>query len=59
MKTVTFCQSYHFPRATKRGVELRADKLPPEYLKKARDCDQDYCGTDRGNIGPVEAKLPS
>ena len=54
-----FFQSYHFTGATKRGVELRADKLPAEYLKKARDCDQDFCGTARGTIGPVEAKLRS
>ena len=40
-------------------VELRADKLLAEYLKKARDCDQDYRGTARGTIGPVEAKLRS
>jgi hypothetical protein len=59
LKTVTFCQSYHYPGATKRGVELRADKLPAEYLKKARDCDQDFCGTAHGTIGPVEAKLRS
>ena len=40
-------------------MELRADNLPAEYLKKARDCNQDYCGTDRDNIGLVEAKLRS
>ena len=59
LKTITFCQSYHFTGANKRGVELRADKLPAEYLKKARDCDQDFCGTIRGTVGPVEAKLRS
>ena len=40
-------------------MELRADKLPAEYLKKARDCDQDFCGTARGTVGPVDAKLRS
>ena len=59
LKTITYCQSYHFAGARKRGVELRADKLPAEYVKKARDCDLDYCGTVPGTIGPVEAKLRS
>ena len=59
LKTVTFCQSYHFPEAPKRGVELRADSLPAEYLRKARNCDLDFCGTAPGTIGPVEAKLRS
>ena len=59
LKTITYCQSYHFAGARKRGVELRADKLPAEYVKKARDCDLYYCGTVPGTIGPVEAKLRS
>ena len=34
LKTITYCQSYHFAGARKRGVELRADKLPAEYVKR-------------------------
>ena len=57
LKTITFCQSYHYPGANKRGVEVRGDALPAEYLRKARDTDRDYCGTAPGSQGPVETKL--
>ena len=40
-------------------MELRADKLPAEYLKKARDSNQDYYGTAGVTIGQVKAKLRS
>ena len=59
LKTITFCQSYHFPGAHKRGVEIRGDALPAEYLRKARDTDRDFCGTAPGTQGPVETKLRS
>ena len=59
LKTITFCQTYHHPGAAKRGVELRADALPSEYLRKARDADKAYCGTQEGQQGPVETRLRS
>ena len=59
LKTITFCQSYHFPGATKRGVELRGDALPAEYLRKARDTDRNFCNTAPDIQGPVETKLRS
>ena len=59
LKTIAFCQTYHHPGARKRGVELRADCLPAEYLRKAKEADRTYCGTPQGDQGPVEAKLRS
>lgn len=59
LKTVSFCPTYFFPGAKKRGVELRADKIPSQYTKKARDTDRDFCNTPQGTIGPVETKLNS
>ena len=52
-------QPNHYPGATKRGVEVRGDALPAEYLRKARDTDRDFCGTAPGTQGPVETKLRS
>ena len=40
-------------------LELRADALPTEYLRKAREADRTYCGTLEGDQGPVEARLRS
>ena len=59
LKTIAFCQTYHHPGAAKRGVELRADALPGEYLRKAREADRAYCGTGVGDQGPVERRLRS
>ena len=59
LKTITFCQTYHHPGAAKRGVELRADALPAEYLRKAREADRRYCDTPEGQQGPVESRLRS
>ena len=57
LKTISFCQSYHYPGARKRGVELRADSLPAEYLRKARETDRNFCDTGEGEVGPVERRL--
>ena len=57
LKTISFCPSYHFPGAEKRGVEVRADQLPAIYLRKARVTDRDYCETAEDTIGPVETHL--
>ena len=54
---IYFVKSYFYERATKRGVEIRADALPAEYARKARNADRDYCDTPPGQQGPVERKL--
>ena len=59
LKTVSFCPTYMFPGARKRGVELRSDKIQAAYVKKARDTDRDFCETAAGEMGPVETKLRS
>ena len=38
-------------------MELRADSLPAEYLRKAKEADRNYCGTAQDVQGPVESKL--
>ena len=40
-----------------RAVDKRAGELTTEYLAKARRTDQTYCGTNQGEVGPVERKL--
>ena len=40
-------------------VEKRAKSVAAEYVKKAQETDQTFCGTAQGEIGPVEAKLRS
>ena len=40
-----------------RAVDKRAGELATEYLAKARRTDQTYCGTNQGEVGPVERKL--
>ena len=42
-----------------KAVDKRANELNAEYIKKARNTDQKYCGTVRGTTGPVETKLGS
>ena len=42
-----------------RAVDKRSGELNGEYLVKARRTDQNYCGTEPGNVGPVERKLGS
>ena len=40
-----------------KAVDKRANELNAEYIKKARNTDQKYCGTVQGTTGPVETKL--
>ena len=40
-----------------RAVARRAEALPAEYARKAAKVDHDYCGTARGKVGPVSARL--
>ena len=37
-----------------RAVDKRASELNAEYLAKAKQTDQTYCGTTQGTIGPVK-----
>ena len=38
-------------------MKRRAAALPLEYTNKARRFDREYCDSDLGEVGPVEAKL--
>ena len=38
-------------------VEKRAEKVAAEYVRKAQQTAQAYCGTAPGTVGPVEARL--
>jgi hypothetical protein len=38
-------------------VEKRAAKVPKQYLAAARDLDQKFHNSQRGEVGPIEAKL--
>ena len=40
-----------------RSVERRASVIHKEYVDKARQTDQEFCGTSPGEIGPVERRL--
>ena len=51
------CNSTRYkPTWKKRAVDVRAQKLPAEYLQKARAADR-RSGTAEGEVGRVEAKL--
>ena len=59
-------KTLHFGSSTYRSsmqrcaaVARRADTLPTEYAKKAREVDQKFCGAPTGSVGPVEQKLRS
>ena len=41
------------------GVERRADKVPAEYVQKAKAADVRYCGTSPGVVGPIQQYLDS
>jgi hypothetical protein len=38
-------------------VEKRAAKVPKQYHAAARDLDQEFQNSKRGEVGPIEAKL--
>jgi hypothetical protein len=38
-------------------VKQRAALVPKQYLSKARSLDHQLHGTERGTVGPIEAKL--
>ena len=40
-----------------RVVDKRAGELATKYLAKARQKDLTYCGTNQGEVSPVERKL--
>ena len=57
LKIINCCPTRYVSGDKKRAVEKRADLLPAEYRKKARDCDRQYVGTLDGVRGPVETAL--
>ena len=61
VKTLHHGVSTYPPAAVARcgPVARRAEAVNGEYAAKARELDARHCGTARGFIGPVEAKLRS
>jgi hypothetical protein len=61
LKTLHYGSSTYPERAVRRcsAVAGRAAGLPGEYAAKARRVDSSFCGTQPGDVGPVEAKLRS
>ena len=57
LKVINCCPSRYQVGARERAVDRRANLLPGEYRKKARDVDRRYVGTPEGEVGPVERKL--
>ena len=47
------------PHPSTRAVDRRASGLTAEYINKAKKCDRDHCGTQEGQIGPVQTRLQS
>ncbi|MEC8422754.1 MAG: hypothetical protein VX000_03190, partial [Myxococcota bacterium] len=47
------------PSATCLAVKRRARAVPREYVAKAQEADQKYCGTAPGTVGPIEQRLRS
>ena len=59
LKVVSCCKSYYPMGKSTRGVETRAGRVPAEYVRRAREADQKYCGTPEGEVGPVQQHLES
>ena len=59
LKCISVSQSRYKPAGVERAVDLRADQLHEEYVRKAKDVDRLYLGTQPGHVGPVQAKLLS
>ena len=61
LKTLHCAPSTYVFSWTRRceAVLRRADRIPAEYVRKARKLDQRFCGTVTGETGPVERKLAS
>ena len=59
LKTLHCGSSTYDPSWSRRceAVRRRAEKVPGEYVCKARRLDQRFCGTAVGETGPVERKL--
>ena len=56
LKVISCNSTRYKPTWKKRAVDVRAQKLPAEYLQKARAADR-RSGTAEGEVGRVEAKL--
>ena len=57
LKVISRSQSRYNPNSKRRGVDTRASLLQGEYLRKARNADRLYYGTEEGQVGKVESKL--
>ena len=58
VKIISSSRSRYKPNRDMRAVDYRADELPAEYLKKAREADRRQ-GVQEGQVGRVEEKLVS
>ena len=56
LKIISCNSTRYKPTVKARAVDIRAKKLPAEYLEKARAADR-RSGTPEGEVGRVEAKL--
>ena len=59
LKCISVSQSRYKPGGVQRAVDKRADELHEEYVRKAKEVDRLYVGTQPGHVGPVQAKLLS
>ena len=59
VKVISNSLTRYRPTWQERGVDRRADQLHNEYVLKARRVDTTYCGTEQGQVGPVQNKLLS
>ena len=57
LKVISRSQSRYNPNARMRAVDTRDSLLNREYIKKARDADRLFNGTEEGQVGRVESKL--
>ena len=57
LKVISCCPTRYLPGAAGKAVDKRSHLLQGEYLKKARNADSQYVGTEEGQVGPVENKL--
>jgi len=57
LKVLSCCKTRYPQGNLAKAVDRRAEQLPGEYLKKAKDVGQRFCGAAVGQQGPVEEKL--
>ena len=59
LKLISCCESWYAPSSggKVRGVNKRANGLPADYRRKAREADQEARAVSGDQCGPVEKKL--